>query len=1801
MKKNLLKSMLVALMVMVSGSAWAGDKTVVKYSFDDASSPEVTAGNRVSLDYTRTSVITSTKFLNAWNNTNGDPASSTISLGSTDLSAETWTLSFEWAAVGGCNSKADHTTLKAGDTNLFDLSGNSNWNTTVTLSVAGAATGTTLPVPGCDKNKRFTANTGDQMNTTAYWHHIVVTGSSDGVKLTITNSSTGTAIVTDMVLSETNVNPTGLVIEPCCGGAIGIDELSLTYYVAGEVIQTPMAAYTKVDGINRTITATCDTEGATLYYSLDNENWTEGASVTVSTSGNVYFKAVKGSSESDVLTFAAEAGVEIVLNAPVIVRNANGTVTISADQSKLLLSPTATIYYTYGEENGSFTGSKELTVAADATITAYAEADGYAKSADATRAVALFPENASSLFSAAAATNGWSANAFSDTITASERTYATLLLDGAAWSESILFQTNGAWGLRASGNWYINSNTANSWILVKDTKAGNIVVVDATFAPAEAVNATYAEKYSFGTKHAYTIDADGNAEFALIKPSANEMDYLYGFDGYSLIKKEEIITPAYGTIWENGETTTDENENTNAEIAAAYFNNFAKANDTIRATVVVAAPARAAGPARIIATGNLSVFAGMNPIYEAANIPVGESKLDIALDNEDLAAIAEAGSLKFVYNNLTLKKVELVEGAVDPAAIAAAKEALQTAIAIASNINPEGLAEAIAAAQAVLTNEDATLQQIIQATQALETAIKSYFEAVLPRLGAIVGGLNDSTLNAAYADAQAALAKEDVTPQELAAAMQKIIVVAQAVAPEHLNNLKGYAVKYGAEQAVALVDSALVAINEGNVAKIIATMAAVKEAATPLAKQVLGGIIEYVKAFGLTEQAAQAQAALESDNYVTMITVAKALFNHLIAAAKDYLPKLAIIAEGLNDSTLNVAYAEADTLLAKESITPEELGAAMQKIIVAAKAVAPAHLQNLRAYALKYGQEGTAALVDSALVAINEGNVSKIIATMTAVREAATPLATNILTQLVGYAQNYDGFEEDVTEAQAVLRGGNYITMITTAKALYAKLIAAAKAYVTKVKAIPTEGKEGVEDLNTAINAAELALAAEDSDFSAINTAITNLIAAVKAFTKVNEIAANEALVAGASLENPVAAPFVVNGTFDEDTNGWTSTGEFQNRGTATNQAGAFTGKFWENWNPDPKANKMYQIAECIPNGIYKLNIAAFVNTLATPNESQYVYANNDKEFLTTGEPTMYEVYTKVENNTMEFGLEQTTATANWMGIDNISLTYYGTECTIEQVKAAAFYAEIDAALAAKQSVKTKNALETAYEAYKAEANDEKLNTLKEALANAKASINSYKILETGIIPDNSLEGWTCTNTNTFHINTWSGEGNSDGSNMTTPFIENWVYRDNVLGTGEIYYTLPGLDPGIYSFTALIRAYSESGNAPTGASLFAQDREKEFATGKSFEYNNMKGIYDNYAMSAEVGEDGVFRFGIKISAEANFNWMAFKNCRVAYVGAAIDEAAVNGLAATMPEGKMNAEIKTAADNAIATLRQEINLDNYEAAQKAIAAAKASIEAYAKMKSVLDFIAEEVAKTNMYTAAAKATFDESIATAQKGYDEGTMGDADAAAFNYGSRLEGLLPTLLLSAYTSDVEGTPYINTWSVEGDNDGSEFKVPFYEYWTGDGNSLAANTITATLTGLEAGNYEVKAWVRVRMKNGAEAPAGITMSVNDETAVDVCAGDQIGTSPLYAKEFTAVGDVFAGDDLKFKFNIAADNTISWLSFKNVKYTRLSETVGITNVKSENKLDGTVYNLNGQKVEKAQRGLYIVNGKKVVVK
>ena len=211
-------------------------------------------------------------------------------------------------------------------------------------------------------------------------------------------------------------------------------------------------------------------------------------------------------------------------------------------------------------------------------------------------------------------------------------------------------------------------------------------------------------------------------------------------------------------------------------------------------------------------------------------------------------------------------------------------------------------------------------------------------------------------------------------------------------------------------------------------------------------------------------------------------------------------------------------------------------------------------------------------------------------------------------------------------------------------------------------KAKLCDAKEG---LASAISTAEGVLASATTEAE-----LEDALAALQAADK-DAVLRYENGLADATYSEPVVTSFVVNGTFDNGITPWQRTGTYQNNQTANNKQGAFTGNFYENWHGSAQANKMYQTINNIPNGTYRLDIAAFVNTLADPNESQYVFANSDKTYLTTGDPTAYEVYTVVTNNQIEIGLEQTTATANWMGIDNVSLRYYGAGDVINDAKNA--------------------------------------------------------------------------------------------------------------------------------------------------------------------------------------------------------------------------------------------------------------------------------------------------------------------------------------------------------------------------------------------------------------------------------------------------------------------------------------------------------------------------------------------------
>lgn len=164
-----------------------------------------------------------------------------------------------------------------------------------------------------------------------------------------------------------------------------------------------------------------------------------------------------------------------------------------------------------------------------------------------------------------------------------------------------------------------------------------------------------------------------------------------------------------------------------------------------------------------------------------------------------------------------------------------------------------------------------------------------------------------------------------------------------------------------------------------------------------------------------------------------------------------------------------------------------------------------------------------------------------------------------------------------------------------------------------------------------------------------------------------NELERNTKLVAGATKDNPLPAPFVINGRMNEGTKGWSFTTGAQNKTTATNQGAAFSKPFLENWNPSSFVGKISQTINNIPNGTYVLDIAAFANTLGE-NGSQVVFANSTEQSLFASEPTAYQLIFYVTDNTLEIGFNQTVAVANWVGIDNVFLTYYGSDNVVNEV-----------------------------------------------------------------------------------------------------------------------------------------------------------------------------------------------------------------------------------------------------------------------------------------------------------------------------------------------------------------------------------------------------------------------------------------------------------------------------------------------------------------------------------------------------
>lgn len=383
--------------------------------------------------------------------------------------------------------------------------------------------------------------------------------------------------------------------------------------------------------------------------------------------------------------------------------------------------------------------------------------------------------------------------------------------------------------------------------------------------------------------------------------------------------------------------------------------------------------------------------------------------------------------------------------------------------------------------------------------------------------------------------------------------------------------------------------------------------------------------------------------------------------------------------------------------------------------------------------------------------------------------------------------------------------------------------------------------------------------------------------------------------------------------------------------------------------------------------------------------------------------------------------------------------------------------------------------------------------------------------------------------------------------------------------------TVEGLQPGKYVVELYANAMytpdrgfdSDMEDGATDVAYVFGNNEKVFITAKRAATTTANGLYN---FMTEVGEDGILVLGLgKEKGGTNWHSIQIKSLQQQVI-------------ITRPLSEAYAELQPDLDELIGkpmpkdaqiifslALQNPRSQENLEILKEAIEVARVGVEQYAEVAKVIAAMKALVESTNVYTQAA---LDEYYTQYAAKLEEGTLTGEEIDKLQNPDKGTGwhapiTCDNFLLSAWDTnpDFQDAPYyINTWSVEGDNDGTNFRVPFYEYWTGNTNSLGERTLTATVNGLEAGNYEVSAWVRVRGMNGYTAPTyGISLQANDGELVNVSNGTTTAPcdgSDVFLDNYIATGTVGADGVLKIKFIVAADNNINWLSFKNVKYNRI---------------------------------------------
>lgn len=290
------------------------------------------------------------------------------------------------------------------------------------------------------------------------------------------------------------------------------------------------------------------------------------------------------------------------------------------------------------------------------------------------------------------------------------------------------------------------------------------------------------------------------------------------------------------------------------------------------------------------------------------------------------------------------------------------------------------------------------------------------------------------------------------------------------------------------------------------------------------------------------------------------------------------------------------------------------------------------------------------------------------------------------------------------------------LSKVTTAKAKFAAIKALLNDEITAAKALV--GTEGLEAFNTAIGNAETALNDNHLNIAEMEDAIETLKKAEKAF-----------IWAQYTVENP-SPEILVNGSCDTQNEGWTLNNmQYQQNGERpTRYIEKWVNSANDGHLPDVSTK---QIFKDMPAGAYVLK--------GTANAQQQSHADwtitgaslyvNDATVAVSGTWKEYQiVYNHEAEGDIEVGFKTESTNANWVGIDELSLVYYGDYAAYiiaaPKKDYQAALAEAQAALEAEKNVTGSE--KTALEAEVAKAEPTTAEGYEAATSDLKAATKTF-------------------------------------------------------------------------------------------------------------------------------------------------------------------------------------------------------------------------------------------------------------------------------------------------------------------------------------------------------------------------------------------------------------------------------------------------------------------------------------------